>query len=99
MRLDGLFCSKAKFFVCSSLVTVLFFFLLTSAGWAQTPEQEKAGALVSSELNKYPGLLEEFGRLVERIQREVKLPEPREHSELLPRLPESTIEQPPCASS
>lgn len=91
MRLDGLFCSKVKFFVCNSLVTILFFFLLTSAGWGQTPEQEKAGALVSSELNKYPGLLEEFGRLVERIQREVKLPEPREHSELLPRLPESTI--------
>lgn len=40
---------------------------------------------------KYPGLLEEFGRLAEAMQREVQPPPPRSQSNLLPLLPGSTV--------
>ncbi|HEX3321718.1 MAG TPA: hypothetical protein VHR84_13510 [Terriglobales bacterium] len=90
MRHDSWLCSEAKFSVCKFFAAIFVVSLLSSAGWAQTRKDE-AGAIVSNELNKYPGLLEEFGRLVERIQREAQLPEPRNHSELLEKLPASTI--------
>ena len=43
------------------------------------------------ELNKYPGLMEEFGRLIEKFQRDIQYPPPRNTSRLLPLLPESTV--------
>jgi hypothetical protein len=45
----------------------------------------------TQELNKYSGLLEEFGRLVEKLQSNVQFPPPRGESHLLPLLPESTM--------
>jgi hypothetical protein len=42
-------------------------------------------------LNKYPGLVEEFGRLLQRTLAEVKYPEGRTESRLLSVLPKSTI--------
>src|SRR5262245_58598169 len=40
---------------------------------------------------KYPGLMQEFGRLAEAMQRDVKLPDARTQSSLLPLLPDSTV--------
>ncbi len=43
------------------------------------------------ELNKYPGLLEELGRLIGKLQQNVQFPAARTESHLLPLLPESTM--------
>ncbi len=44
-----------------------------------------------SDLNKYPGLLPEFGQLFEKLQKTVQFPPPRAHSRLLPLLPAATV--------
>lgn len=48
-------------------------------------------AAISKELNKYPGLVEEFGRFLQRVMTEVKYPDARTESKLMPVLPESTM--------
>jgi len=48
-------------------------------------------AAISEELNKYPGLMEEFAKLFQRVMTEVKYPDGRTQSSLLPVLPESTM--------
>jgi type IV pilus assembly protein PilA len=49
-------------------------------------------AALAQELNnKYPGLVEEFGKLMQRVLTEVKYPDGRTESKLLPVLPESTM--------
>jgi TonB family protein len=53
---------------------------------AVTPE-----AALSQVLNKYPGLLTEFGQLLEKLQRNIQFPEARGQSHLMPMLPESTV--------
>jgi type IV pilus assembly protein PilA len=45
----------------------------------------------TQDFTKYPGLLDELGHLVERLQQNVQYPAPREASPLLPMLPPSTI--------
>ena len=42
------------------------------------------------ELKKYPGLAPELGKLADRMKNEVSLPPDRNHSRLLPMLPEAT---------
>jgi hypothetical protein len=54
---------------------------------SKTPQQDWVQGLES----KYPGLLNEFGRLFEKLQHDVQLPEPRGKSRLLTLLPESTM--------
>jgi type IV pilus assembly protein PilA len=46
---------------------------------------------ISDELKKNPGLMEEFGKLLQRVLTEVKYPDGRTESKLLPVLPESTM--------
>jgi type IV pilus assembly protein PilA len=53
---------------------------------AASPEAE-----LSTELKKYPGLLEEFGRLLDKLRQDVPRPAPRSESHLLPLLPGSTV--------
>jgi len=48
-------------------------------------------ASLSQVLNKYPGLLPEFGQLLGKLQRNIQFPEARGRSHLMPMLPESTI--------
>jgi hypothetical protein len=63
-----------------------------SACGAQVAPASQAPELAwTQELNKYSGLLEEFGRLVEKLQSNVQFPPPRPESHLLPLLPESTM--------
>jgi hypothetical protein len=45
----------------------------------------------SQELNKYPGLLPEFSKLVEKLQHDIQYPAARSESRLLPLLPETTM--------
>src|SRR5271165_1047619 len=56
------------------------------AGAAVRPEET-----VSEYMKKYPGLLTEFGQLLEKLQRNIQLPPARDQSRILPLLPESTI--------
>ena len=45
----------------------------------------------AAELNKYPGLLQELGQLLQKMQIGVQSPQPRSQSRLLPLLPASTV--------
>lgn len=73
------------------MATIAVFFLIALAGHAQVTPQGSSGEISSAqELNKYPGLLPEFGRLLERFQRDIQFPPGRGESRLLALLPEST---------
>jgi type II secretory pathway pseudopilin PulG len=67
--------------------------LVASVCGAQAkPEGPAPGAAAIQEMNaKYPGLWAEFGRLFERLQKDVQTPEPRSESRLLSLLPEATM--------
>src|SRR5260370_94279 len=45
----------------------------------------------AQELQKYPGLLPEFGQLLDKLQHNIQFPPARSQSRLLPLLPESTM--------
>jgi type II secretory pathway pseudopilin PulG len=65
-----------------------------TASGPQAPAHAAAAspdAELSTELKKYPGLLEEFGRLLDKLRQDVPSPAPRSESHLLPLLPESTV--------
>ena len=78
--------------ICGLFVISVSFFL-TSVGVAQV--QEPAATVpqdpVAEMAHKYPGLMAEFGQLLQRIQKEVQTPGPRGSSQLLPLLPKSTM--------
>src|SRR5262245_11386082 len=73
------------------LAVTAFLVSLTSTGVAQkavaTAPQDPLGEAV----NKYPGLMTEFGQILQRMQREIKTPRALGSSRLLPLLPKSTI--------
>ncbi|MGA9979100.1 MAG: hypothetical protein WBQ08_10785 [Candidatus Sulfotelmatobacter sp.] len=66
-------------------------FLLTSAGGAQAKPADHPEVPLPQDLTKYPGLLPEFGQLLEKFQHEIQVPPARGQSRLLPLLPESTV--------
>jgi len=75
------------FIQCAAVAAVIFF--LTLAGGAQAAPADHPA--LPQDLSKYPGLLPEFGQLLEKLQHEVQTPPPRGQSRLLPLLPESTV--------
>jgi len=66
----------------------VFVVLLASCCGAQVATSPKDP--FSQELSKYPGLLPELGKIVERLKNEVHFPPDRDHSNLFPLVPEST---------
>ena len=78
-----------RVFRCVAVISA--FALIVSLGIAQTTTTTSSQAPLPQDLNKYPGLLTEFGQLFQRLQREIKLPPGRSQSRLLPLLPESTV--------
>jgi len=66
-------------------------FLLTSSSGAQATPTDHPAVPSPQDLTKYPGLLPEFGQLLEKLQHEVHPPPARGQSRLLPLLPESTV--------
>jgi type IV pilus assembly protein PilA len=73
-------------------LAVAAIFLTASASSAQVaPVAPTPEVAWTQELNKYPGLLEEFGRVAVKLQSNVQFPPPRRESHLLPLLPESTM--------
>lgn len=71
--------------------------LIASAAVAQTKPAPTPGQPTLppnpflQEMNKYPGLQQELGQLLEKIRAGVQLPADRTQSRLLPLLPESTL--------
>jgi type IV pilus assembly protein PilA len=78
------------FLRCSSRVILLFLVPLTCASQT-TPPVQQPSAPFFDELDKYPGLLPELGRLIEKFQHNVQYPSGRGESHLLPWLPEATF--------
>jgi type IV pilus assembly protein PilA len=81
---------------CAAAIAVFFLGVLpcsaqsTQSGHSN-PAAQQPKTPWEQELKKYPGLLEEFGRLAEKIRDSVIFPPARGESRLLPLLPESTI--------
>lgn len=80
---------RGYFMQCAAIATMIF--LLTSAAGAQAKPADHPEVPLPQELTKYPGLLPEFGQLLEKLQHEVQSPPTRGQSSLLPLLPESTV--------
>jgi hypothetical protein len=75
------------FIKCTALTGLIF--LIASASAAQTTPPDQPD--VSLYLKKYPGLLPEFGQLLDKLQHNLQFPPVRGPSRLLPLLPESTV--------
>jgi hypothetical protein len=92
MRNAQTFQKRERYFG-QTAATVLVILLVASACGAQAkPEGQAPAEQWTQELNqKYPGLLEEFGTLINKIQKNVQFPEGRGESRLLPLLPEETM--------
>jgi hypothetical protein len=65
--------------------------LVTAAGAAQATPAGQPEIPGLRDLNKYPGLLAEFGQLMDKLQHNLQFPPARGQSRLLPLLPESTM--------
>jgi hypothetical protein len=80
--------TRCRYFVqCVAVVFVMF--VLASICVSQTTAARPPEFPLSQELNKYPGLLPEFGKLIEKLQHNVQFPPARRQSILLPLLPAS----------
>ena len=78
---------------CAAEMAALFLIATTSAAQSKpvTPATQQSPSSLTQELNKYPGLLPEFGQLFTNLQNNVQFPSPRSESHLLPLLPASAI--------
>lgn len=76
------------FFQCMATMAVIVSLVSAAASQATTTGPTSNPF---DDLKKYPGLLNEFGQLLKKVQAGVQLPPPRSHSSLLPLLPESTV--------
>ena len=82
--------SQRYFINCAATIAAIF--LLGSSCSAQTSQTAPATEMPwAQELKKYPGLLPELGRLVEKLQQNLQFPPERAESRLLPLLPPSTM--------
>ncbi|MGC1607014.1 MAG: hypothetical protein WA748_15920 [Candidatus Acidiferrum sp.] len=79
-----------SFMYCVASIAAIF--LIISPCRAQSkPATQQTELPWAQDLNKYPGLLPELGRLAEKLQQNVQYPTPRAESRLLPLLPSSTM--------
>src|SRR6202166_2067000 len=78
-------------FIKWALTVAAILFAASSCKAQAAPAGQAPEVAWTQELNKYSGLLEEFGRLVVKVQSNVQFPPSRRESHLLPLLPESTM--------
>src|SRR5690349_4832755 len=74
----------------TGILTVLLLLITAAQLPAQAVAPSQPSLALAEEMNKYPGLMPEFGSLMEKLEREVHLPAPRSKSNLLPLMPEET---------
>ena len=65
---------KSRFFFFKWVAITAAMVVITPGAFAQANEGVTPPASLAQELNKYPGLLPEFGRLLEKMQNEVQSP-------------------------
>jgi hypothetical protein len=82
---------RRRYFIkCVGVIALIF--LVSSACAAQAaPVGQPPDVPSFQDLDKYPGLLAELGRLIDRLQHNLQFPSARGESRLLPLLPESTM--------
>jgi type IV pilus assembly protein PilA len=73
---------------CAATIVAVLLGMQTCRAQSNT---KSPNAEMAEELKKYPGLLDEFGKLFQRVMTEVAYPDGRKESKLLPVLPESTM--------
>jgi type IV pilus assembly protein PilA len=78
-------------FVQSAAATVAIFLAVSPCSAQSKPESQQPETPWSQLLKNHPGLLDEFGRLYQKLQQSVQFPPPRSESRILPLLPPSTI--------
>jgi hypothetical protein len=84
-----LFKRRRFLFKCHAATATIFLF--ASVCRAQAPAAPPNPSPWTQEVNKYPGLLPELGRLLDKLRQNLQFPPPRTESRLLPLLPESTM--------
>ena len=83
---------QVRLYLRNGLAGMAVFFLLSAAGRAQTkPAGQPSEFPWAQELDKYPGLVPEFGNLLGKLKDNVQLPAARTATRLLPLLPGSTM--------
>lgn len=80
---------RCYFLRCATGIAAIF--LVAPGCRAQTTPRATPDMPWSKDLNKYPGLLPEFGKLIEKLQQNIQFPAARSGSRILPFLPESTM--------
>jgi type IV pilus assembly protein PilA len=91
MACEGLLEQRTRKFVkCLGVITMIL--LVASSCTAQAPAASPSpNDIWLQYMNKYPGLLDEFGRLFEKLSHGLQYPLPRNESRLLQLLPDSTV--------
>jgi hypothetical protein len=89
MGLTDLCVKRRCFLRCATGIAAVF--LVAPGCRAQTTPRASPDMSWSKDLDKYPGLLPEFGKLVEKLQQNIQFPPTRSESRILPLLPESTV--------
>ncbi|MGB2593239.1 MAG: hypothetical protein WBG02_02435 [Candidatus Acidiferrum sp.] len=87
--------NRRSFLNCAAGVAAILFVAFpcqaqTAAAHPQAQAKQQNQGDLTQELNKYPGLLDEFGKLYVKLTDKVQLPAPRTESRLLPLLLPST---------
>jgi type IV pilus assembly protein PilA len=86
-----IFLRKHRHFLQSAAaVSVICLAASTCSAQSKQPSQQPETPW-SQLLKNHPGLLDEFGRLYQKLQQSVQFPPPRSESSILPLLPPSTI--------
>jgi hypothetical protein len=83
--------SKRRYFVKCAATIAAFFLVALICRAQDAPADQSSETPFLKAMNKYPGLLPEFGQLVVKLQQNVHGPSARNDSRLLPLLPESTV--------
>ena len=86
-----IFLRKHWHFVPSAAAIAAIFLAVSPCSAQSTQPSQQAETPWSKILQKHPGLLDEFGRLYQKLQQGVQFPPPRSESRILPLLPPSTI--------
>jgi type IV pilus assembly protein PilA len=86
-----IFLRKHWHFVPSAAAIAAIFLAVSPCSAQSTQPGKQAETPWTKELQKHPGLLDEFGRLYQKLKQNIQYPPPRSESRILPLLPPSTI--------
>ena len=86
-----IFLRKHWHFVQSAAAIALIFLAGSPCSAQSKPESQQLETPWSQLLKKHPGLLDEFGRLYQKLRQNIQYPPPRSESRILALLPPTTI--------